>query len=229
MNNQNGSSIKDWPEDMRPREKLLKNGEHTLSDAELLAVLLRTGHSGRSAVDLGRTIMQTFKTFREMSHTDVSRWRRIKGIGNAKITQIRAAVEIGRRFLEEPNEDRPSVRSPQDIADMFMPRMRDLKIEVFKVALLDGRNNVMSVEEVTAGTPTQAVPHVRDIMSKALSNFASGIVCVHNHPSCTTAPSREDRRFTEALRAACDAMELQLVDHIIIGDNSFFSFAEGGF
>ena len=109
-----------------------------------------------------------------------------------------------------------------------MPRMRDLKIEVFKVALLDGRNNVISIDEITAGTPTQAVPHVRDIMSKALASFAAGIVCVHNHPSGTTTPSREDKRFTEALRAACEAMDIQLVDHLIIGDNNFFSFAEGG-
>ena len=110
----------------------------------------------------------------------------------------------------------------------MMPRLRDLKSEVFKVVLLDGRNNVIIIEEIAAGTPTQAVPHVRDIMAEALRRSATGLACVHNHPSGNTAPSREDKRFTEALSAACEAMDVRLVDHIIIGDDRFFSFAEAG-
>ena len=223
-----GDSIKDWPEDMRPREKLLKHGEHTLSKAELLAVLLRIGYRGTSAVDLGRIIMQKFKTFRQMSHTDISQWKEIKGVRDAKVAQLRAAIEIGRRFLEEESEVKDGVRSPEDIAKMFMPRMRDLKTEIFKVLLLDGRHNKIDIEEVAAGTPTQAVPHVRDIMTKALNKYAASIVCVHNHPSGNTTPSREDKRFTQALNEACEAMEIKLVDHIIIGDDKFFSFAEAG-
>lgn len=213
---------------MRPREKLLQHGEHTLSSAELLAVLLRIGYQGKSAVDLGRIIMQKFGSFREMSHINILEWKKIKGMGNAKISQLRAAIEIGRRFMEEEGEKKDGIRSPEDIAKMFMPRMRDLKTEIFKVALLDGRNTVKSIEEVAAGTPTQAVPHVRDIMTKALNKYASAIVCVHNHPSGNTTPSREDKRFTQALNEACEAMEIKLVDHIIIGDNKFFSFAEAG-
>jgi DNA repair protein RadC len=224
-----GDSIKDWPEDMRPREKLLNHGEHTLSKAELLAVLLRIGYQGKSAVDLGRIILQKFGSFREMSHTSILEWKEIKGMGEAKISQLRAAIEIGRRFMEEENEIKDGIRSPEDIAKRFMPRMRDLKTEVFKVVLLDGRHNVIEeIEEITEGTPTQAVPHVRDIMTKALNKFATAIVCVHNHPSGNTTPSREDKRFTQALNEACEAMEIKLVDHIIIGDDKFFSFAEAG-
>lgn len=222
-------SIKNWPKDMRPREKLLKAGEHTLSTAELLAVLLRTGHTGKSAVDVGRKIMQEFGTLREMSHSDIYRWKKIKGIGDAKIAQIRAAVEIGRRIMGEESEIKGSVRSPEDIANMLMPRMRDLKVEIFKIALLDGRNNIIDEPiEIAAGTPTQAVPHVREIMATALRHFAAGIVCIHNHPSGNTTPSSEDKRFTQSLRAACEAMEIKLIDHIIIGDNKFFSFVEAG-
>ncbi len=228
MSPKGGDSIKDWPEDMRPREKLLKHGEHTLSRAELLAVLLRIGYQGKSAVDLGRIIMQKFGSFRKMSHTNILELKEIKGMGDAKIAQLRAAIEIGRRFMEEESVIKDGVRSPEDIAKRFMPRMRDLKTEIFHVLLLDGKHNVKDIEEVAAGTPTQAVPHVSDIMTKALNKYAASIVCVHNHPSGNTTPSREDKRFTQALNEACEAMEIKLVDHIIIGDDKFFSFAEAG-
>ncbi|MFC1672160.1 DNA repair protein RadC [Planctomycetota bacterium] len=221
-------SIKHWPEDMRPREKLFKHGAHTLSDAELLALLLRTGHRGTSAVDLGRNILQEFGSLRELVHTDNSRWDGIKGVGKAKIAQIRAAFEIGKRLMSEQREVKGSLRSPEDIAEMFMPKLRDLKVELFQTIMLDGRNNILDVKEVTHGTPSQAVPHVRSIIAGALGSFAAGIVCVHNHPSGNTAPSRDDKVFTSALRDACGTMDIKLVDHIIIGDNSFFSFVEGG-
>jgi DNA repair protein RadC len=204
------------------------HGAHTLSDAELLALLLRTGHRGTSAVDLGRRVIQEFGSLREMIHVDTGRWRDIKGIGSAKIAQIQAAVELGRRFMSQEREVKGSLRSPEDIAEMFMPRFRDLKVELFKAVMLDGRNNILEIEEIAEGTPAQAVPHVRTIMAKALKNFAAGIVCVHNHPSGNTAPSRDDKIFTQALRDACGTMDIKLLDHIIIGDNSFFSFVEAG-
>lgn len=192
-------------------------------------MLLRIGYQGKSAVDLGRIIMQKFGSFRQMSHTNILEWEEIKGMGKAKIAQLRAAIEIGRRVMEEESEIKDGVRSPEDIAKRFMPRMRDLKTEVFKIVLLNGRHNVIGeIEEVAEGTPTQAVPHVRDIMRKAINKYAASIVCVHNHPSGNTTPSREDKRFTQALNEACEAMEIKLVDHIIIGDDKFFSFAEAG-
>ena len=121
------NSIANWPEDERPREKLFKSGEHTLSNTELLAILLRTGVKGQSAIDLARKILQKFRTFRNMSHTDIRDWKEFKGLGQAKIAQIRAAIEIGRRFSTENTQPKGKVKSSKDIADLFMGRMRDLK------------------------------------------------------------------------------------------------------
>ena len=131
------TGIKTWPKDDRPREKLLKNGEHTLSNSELLAILLRSGVKGQSAIDLARKILEKFKTFRNMSHTDLSQWKEFKGLGIAKIAQVKAAIEIGRRFREdEVKENQPQIESSKDVVDILMPRMRDLKKEVFKIIVL---------------------------------------------------------------------------------------------
>ncbi len=133
------NSILHWPPDDRPRERLLQKGEKTLSNSELLAILLRTGTKGYSAVDLSRQILDHFGTFRAMAHTDISQWSQFKGLGKAKLAQIKAAIEIGRRFREEEiKEDRPQIKSAKDVADLLIPRMRDLKVEVFKIVLLIG-------------------------------------------------------------------------------------------
>jgi len=224
------AGIATWPEEDRPREKLLKFGEHTLTTSELFAVLLRSGVKGESAVDLGRKIMKKFKTIRQMSHTDISQWKELKGLGDAKIAQIKAAIEVGRRFMTEERKTEGRVESSKEVADLFMPRMRDLKKEVFKILLLDGQNNIMDIKgvEIDEGTVTQASPNVREIMSKALQNFAAAVVCVHNHPSGNPNPSQEDRHFTKKLVIAGKAMQIKVLDHIIIGDNKYYSFADEG-
>jgi DNA repair protein RadC len=133
-----GKAIKNWPKDDQPREKLLRNGEHTLSNSELLAILLMTGVQGSSSIDLARKILDKFGTFRSMSHTDARDWKEFKGLGSAKIAQIKAALEIGRRFREEEvKENRPQIKSARDVVDFLMPRMRDLKKEIFKVVFLN--------------------------------------------------------------------------------------------
>jgi DNA repair protein RadC len=224
------TGIATWPEEDRPREKLLKFGEHTLTTSELLGVLLRSGIKGESAVDLGRKIIKKFKTLRQMSHTDISQWREIKGLGEAKICQIKAAIELGRRFMIEEKKTKGKVESSKEVANLFMPRMRDLKKEIFKILLLDGQNNIMDINgvEIDEGTVTQVSPNVREIMSKALQNFAAGIVCIHNHPSGIPSPSQEDKRFTERLVTAGRSMQIKVLDHVIIGDNKYFSFADEG-
>ena len=162
-------AILNWPEDEKPSEKLLKNGEHTLSNSELLAILLRTGTKGQSAIDLARGILQKFKTFRNLSHTDLSHWKEIKGLGQAKIAQIKAAIEIGRRFREEEvKQENIKIKSANDVVDILMPRMRDLKKEVFKVVLLDSQNSIIDIIEATEGTVNQAGPIIREIFQKAL-------------------------------------------------------------
>jgi len=220
-------SIKNWPQDEKPREKLLRNGEHTLSDTELLAILLRTGTKGESAVALAREILRKFKTFRDMSHTDIRKWKEIKGLGDAKICQIKAALEIGRRFREiEMRREKPKVKSSEDIANIFMPRMRDLKYEVFKILHLNSRNRIIGVSEIEQGTVNQANPIIREIFQKAISDFPSSIICMHNHPSGDPSPSREDKEFTKTLVQAGEILNIKVLDHIIFGDNTYFSFAD---
>ena len=188
------NAIKNWPEDERPREKLFKAGEHTLSNAELLAILLRSGVKGQSAIDLSRKILSKFKTFRNMSHTDTMDWREFKGLGQAKIAQIKAALEIGRRFREvEIKENRPKIESSKDIVEILMPRMRDLKKEIFKIVLLNSQNIIISIFDTGKGTVNKANPIIREIFQKALQNYAVSLICVHNHPSGKVIPSKEDQ------------------------------------
>jgi len=220
--------IKTWPEDDRPREKLLRYGEHTLSNAELLAVLLRTGIKGESAVELGRKILQKFKTFRQLGHSDIASWKEIRGLGDAKIAQIKAAIEIGRRFLTEERKIEGCVKSSKEVADYIMPRFRDLKKEVFKILLLDGQNNIMDTVEIDEGTVGQATPSIREIMYRAMQGFAAAIIAVHNHPSGNPQPSEGDRNFTRDLVSAGEIMQIKVLDHIIIGDNKYYSFADEG-
>jgi DNA repair protein RadC len=223
------TSINNWPGEDRPREKLLKNGEHTLSDSELLAILLRTGVKGQSAVDLARKVLSKFKTFRNMSHTDLSQWKEFKGLGTAKIAQIKAAIEIGRRFREEKiKEARPKIKSSKEVAEILMPRMRDLKKEVFKVLFLNSQNRIINIAEIEQGSVNQANPIIREIFQRALQDFAAFIICVHNHPSGDPQPSREDKEFTRELARAGKTLLITSLDHIIIGDNNYFSFADAG-
>lgn len=220
--------INHWPEDERPREKLLKFGEHTLSNSELIAILLRVGIKGQSAVDLGRKILNTFGSFRNMGQTDLRAWNGIKGLGAAKIAQLRAAIEIGRRFMEEDKKISGKIGGSKEVAELFMPRMRDLKNEVFKILLLNSKNHILETIEMTEGTVNQASPIIREIISKALQHFAAGLICLHNHPSGDAAPSREDRVFTQNLAEAGRIMQIRILDHIIIGDDQYYSFSDHG-
>lgn len=223
------TAIKNWPEDERPREKLFKDGEHKLSDTELLAILLSSGVKGQSAIDLGRKIMQKFKTFRNMSHTDIRDWKEFKGLGQAKIARIKAALEIGRRFREdEVSTNKQKIASAKDVVEILMPQMRDLKTEVFKVVYLNNSNRIIDISDAATGTVNQAVPIVREIIHSALQKFAVSIICVHNHPSANIIPSTQDKRFTKELSDAGKLMEIKVLDHVIIGDNEFFSFADEG-
>lgn len=230
MANQNKKSgIKNWPRDDRPREKLLEKGAGALSNSELLAILLRTGVRGESAIDLARRIIDKFGTFRNMNQTDARDWKEFKGLGPAKIAQIQAALEIGRRFREvEVKQSMQKISSARDVFHLIVPQLRDLKKEVFRVLYLNSDNRVIDVGDAAAGTVNHALPIVREIIHAALQKFAAAMICVHNHPSGNVVPSAEDRKFTRELNAAGKLMNIHLLDHIIIGDNQYFSFAEEG-
>lgn len=216
-------TIKHWAADDRPREKLFNRGEEVLSDAELLAVLLRTGVKGKSALDLARTLIQTAGSLRQLSGS-LGRPGKIKGLGEVKTAQIRAAIELGRRICEqEVKESRPQVQSARDVVQLLKPRMQDLKIEVFKVVYLNSQNRVIAIETAAQGTVNQVVPFIREILHKALTHYASAIVCVHNHPSGNCFPSAQDRDFTKYLKKSCDLMGIRLVDHLIITEHAYCS------
>jgi DNA repair protein RadC len=165
-------SIKNWPVDDRPREKLLKKGPKALSNSELLAILLRTGTSGSSAIDLARGVMKKIGTFRNMAHTDARDWKEFKGLGSAKVAHIQAALEIGRRYREdEVTNVKQKISSAKDVIDIIMPQMRGLKTEVFKVVCLDNNNRMIDISDAPSGTVDHAVPIVTEIIHSALQKF----------------------------------------------------------
>ena len=164
-----------------------------------------------------------------MSHTDLSTWKQFKGVGIAKIAQIKAAIEIGRRLNEEQLKDKnPIVKSSKDVVNVLSPRMRDLKKEIFKILLLNSANRIIDIVEIIQGSVDRANPITREIFQKALENFAASIICVHNHPSGDSSPSKEDNIFTHELVRAGRALQIKVLDHIILGNNEYFSFTEKG-
>jgi len=221
-------SIRNWPEDDRPREKLLKHGEHVLSNAELLAILIRTGTTGKSAIDLGRELLNKFKSLRAMSGVDISEFKEIAGLKEAKIAQLKAAIELGRRMMSEEKAFHGVVKSSADVVGFLMPLMRDLTKELFKILLLDKGNRVSEVIDIDLGTVDRVNPSVRDILITALKYQAPSMIVAHNHPSGNIEPSEADKRLTQNLVKASLAMELRIFDHVIIGENSYFSFADEG-
>jgi DNA repair protein RadC len=220
------SSIRNWPEDDRPREKLLKHGEHVLSNAELLAILIRTGTTGKSAIDLGRELLNRFKSLRAMSGVDVSEFKEIIGLKDAKIAQIKAAIELGRRMMSEEKAFHGVVKSSSDVVDFLMPLMRDLKKELFKIMLLDKGNRIFELIDIDKGSVDRVNPSVREILLVALKYQSPAMILAHNHPSGNVAPSEADKRLTQDLVKAASAMELRIFDHVIIGENTYFSFAD---
>ncbi|MFA5383677.1 MAG: DNA repair protein RadC [Eubacteriales bacterium] len=221
-------AIRNWPEEDRPREKLLKYGEHSLSNAELLAILIRTGTAGKSAIDLGRELLNKFKSLRSMNGVDVSEFKEILGLKDAKIAQIKAAVELGRRMMSEEKAFHGIIKTASDVVDFLMPLMRDLKKELFKVLLLDKGNHISEIVDIDMGTVDRVNPSIRDILLSALKYQSPSMILAHNHPSGNTVPSEADKILTKDLVISARAMELRIFDHIIIGENEYFSFVNEG-
>jgi DNA repair protein RadC len=164
-----------------------------------------------------------------MGQQDLGHWKKLKGLGEAKISQIKAAVEIARRFSEEKvREKRKKIRSSKDVIKILMPRMQDLKKEVFKVLLLNSQNRIINIVEIEEGTVNQASPIIREVFQRAIEEFASFIICVHNHTSGNPQPSPEDKEFTQKLVTAGESLFIKCLDHIIIGNGSYFSFSDAG-
>ncbi len=221
-------AISQWPEGERPRERLLKYGPQNLTTAELLAIVCRTGVKGRSAVDLGRQLLQNFGGLRGLSAADLEDLRAIKGLGKAKIAQLQAALELGRRTLGEAKRIKGKVESSQDVYVFLLPQMRDLKRETFHVLLLNGQNEILEIVTASEGSLAESPVYPRDIMQLANRHHAAALIFAHNHPSGNPKPSATDKAITEELVFAGKIMRVEVLDHLIVGDNRYFSFADAG-
>ena len=221
-------SINNWPEEERPRERLLRSGAHTLTNAELLAILLRVGVKGKSAVDLARQIIREAKGLRGLDKLESKDLFSIKGLSDAKIAQIKASIELGKRILEESRTVEGIASSSRKAYDLLFPRMRDLKKEVFRVIFLNSQNQVLDIITAHEGTVTMSSVYVREIINLANKFGAAAMIFAHNHPSGEPKPSSEDKAITEELVFAGRIMKIKVLDHIIIGEEQYFSFADEG-
>ncbi len=218
-------SIKTWPEGERPREKLIQYGAETLTDAELLAILLRVGKAGTSAIDMGRQLLNSLNGICGIDRAHAEDLLKLKGLGIAKTAQLKAAIEIGKRVRRQ-NSLPISFNSANAIAAFCYPKFEGKRHEIFLALLLDGQNNLLAERVISEGIPTQSVVYTRKVMEEALRLSASAIVVVHNHPSGEPAPSEQDIETTHKLKQAADVLEILLLDHIIIGHEQFYSFLE---
>jgi DNA repair protein RadC len=222
--------IKEWPADEQPREKLRQKGVAGLTDAELLALILRTGDhsSGQSAIDLGRNLILKFENLRKLAAVSLAEICAVKGVGIAKATSIQAALAMAGRINTDRLDNLERFTSPSQIFNHFHYRFRDRRREYFLALLLDGKNRVIREEQISEGSLNQSIVHPREVFSPAVRESAAAVILVHNHPSGDPTPSREDREITRRLKEAGDIMGIRVLDHIIIGDGGYLSFVEQG-
>lgn len=221
-------SIADWPADERPREKLLQRGPESLSDAELLAIFLRTGVSGKSAVDLARELLTRFGSLRELLVTERDAFCSTPGLGQAKYVQLQAAVEMSRRHLGETLQRGRMLASPRDTEMYLHARLGDREQEVFCCLYLDNRHRVLAFEELFQGTIDGTAVYAREVVKRALFHNAAAVILAHNHPSGVAEPSQADQILTARLKEALALVEVRVLDHFVIGDRQMVSFSERG-
>ncbi|MBL4866009.1 MAG: DNA repair protein RadC [Pseudomonadales bacterium] len=222
-------AISDWPELERPREKLQKFGASVLSDAELLAIFLRTGVAGKTAVDIARDLISASGGLRELLDWEQDVFCQQRGLGPAKYVQLQATLELGKRYLAETLVKGSALGSSTETIQYFTARLRAYSYEVFAALFLDNQHRVLHYEEIFRGTIDGASVHPREVVKLALKTNAAAVIFAHNHPSGVAEPSQSDHRITERLVAALALVDIRVVDHIIIGDGEATSFAQHGF
>lgn len=223
-------TIREWSEDDRPREKMATKGAQSLSDAELLAILIGSGNKDESAVELSRRIMrECHDNINELARLSINDLcKRFKGIGEAKAITIMAALELGKRRKTSEVLERKQIKSSQDLFDLFEPLMIDLEHEEFWIALMNGANKVLSTHRLTQGGSNQTIVDLPMLLKLSLEKSASSIAVAHNHPSGQNTPSREDENITKRIRQGSEAIDIRLLDHIIIARGRYYSFADEG-
>ena len=221
-------SIKNWASEDRPREKLLQRGAWALTDAELLAIFLRTGTHGKSAVDLARDLLADFGSLKALLHADHVRFCQANGLGNAKYAQLQAVLEMAKRHFNEVLQRDSVLTSPEITKAYLSAQLRGYEHEVFAGLFLDSQYRVLQWQELFSGTLDASSVYPREIAKRALLLNASAIIVAHNHPSGITAPSLADTQLTHTLKHALALLDITLLDHFIIGDGAPYSFAEQG-
>ncbi|MEC5399754.1 RadC family protein [Uliginosibacterium sp. H1] len=221
-------AITDWPADERPRERLLAQGAGVLSDAELLAIFLRVGVRGKSAVDLARDLIGHFGSLSRLFSATVQEFKAFPGMGEAKFAQLQAVVEMARRALGETLRERDLFDSPGAVRDWLRLHLARRPREVFVVLLLDNQNRLLHSADLFEGTLTQTSVYPREVVKLALSHNAAAVIFAHNHPSGLAEPSRADELLTATLREALGLVDIKVLDHFVVGGNSVVSFAERG-
>jgi len=225
-------SIREWPEDERPRERLLKHGPAAMPDSHLIAIILRTGAGGKSALDLSMELIDMFGSLKGIEQASLQELTsKVKGIGTAKAAQIKAAAELGRRIFRESVPKDHIFSTGRDVYDFCYPKLRGLGREIFLCMMLDAKNRLINqIEtEVSSGTLTSSIVHPREAFREAVKASAASVIFVHNHPSGDPSPSREDIAITGRLSEAGNIMGIRMLDHIIIADSGYCSMLEKGY
>ncbi|MEH6567334.1 MAG: DNA repair protein RadC [Halopseudomonas sp.] len=221
-------AITDWPMAERPREKLLAQGAASLSEAELLAIFLRTGLPGRSAVDLARDLLNGFGSLRALLQADLREFSQHAGLGPAKYAQLQAVLEMGRRHLFEDLKRGSALTSPGAVRQFLKSRLMALPHEVFACLFLDNQHRVIAFEELFRGTLDSASVYPREVLKRALAHNAAALILTHNHPSGVAEPSQSDMQLTRRLKESLALLDIRVLDHLIVGDGEPVSFAERG-
>ena len=221
-------AIRDWPASERPRERLLANGPQALTDAELLAVFLRTGTAGASAVDVAREVLCAFGGLTTLFAASPVEFRQTKGLGDARYAQLHAMLELTRRALREELAAKDALNSPRAVQDYLRLTLSGLAAEVFYVLFLDAQHRLIGAEEMFRGTLTQTSVYPREVVKQALRRNSAAVILAHNHPSGIAEPSRADELLTQALKSALDLVDIKVLDHLIVAGNVAWSFAERG-
>lgn len=221
-------AITDWPEGERPREKLLQKGAAALSDAELLAIFLRTGVTGKSAVDLARELLTRFGNLTQLFATSEADFCAVHGMGQAKFVQLQAVLEMSRRALNEEMQRGDALNSPRAVRDYLQLLLGSRQQEVFVVLFLDTQHRVIATEELFHGTLGQTSVYPREVVKRALAHNAAAVILAHNHPSGVAEPSQADQHLTQALKQALALVDVRVLDHFIVAGGRMHSFAETG-